>query len=328
LLEEATRKDQTFALAYCSIVSAQDELYVHREDDNEKPERRAAGDAAINEALRLKPSLAEAHLRLASHLYMVYRDYERAYVQLAIAQRDLPNSPEALSLKGALDRREGRWEESTEGLERAVALDPRNAMVLHTLQDNYFFLRRFRDSTRICDSLIDLEPDKPIFKFYKATTTLAETAELKNFRAVLDKLRPSSEGDWDITYSRLCASIYDRDWAAAKEILNNSGSEYFPFPEGGALVPRACIDLWIARLQGDHSKMEGSFATARDRLNQKVEENLEDASLLSALGLIDAALGRKEEAITEARHAVVLSNCMMTVLNESFSAKEKTCSIP
>jgi hypothetical protein len=53
---------------------------------------------------------------------MVYRDYERAYVQLAIAQRDLPNSPEAFSLKGALDRRKGRWEESTEGLERAVAL--------------------------------------------------------------------------------------------------------------------------------------------------------------------------------------------------------------
>jgi hypothetical protein len=43
--------------------------------------------------------------------------------------------------------------------------------------------------------------------------------------------------------------------------------------------------------------MEGSFATARDRLNQKVEENLEDASLLSALGLIDAALGRKERRL-------------------------------
>jgi hypothetical protein len=93
-------------------------------------------------------------------------------------------------------------------------------MVLHTLQDNYFFLRRFRDSTRICDSLIDLEPDKPIFKFYKATTAFAETAELANFRAVLNKLWPLSEGDWDMTYSRLCASIYGRDWAAAKEALN------------------------------------------------------------------------------------------------------------
>jgi serine/threonine protein kinase/Flp pilus assembly protein TadD len=303
LLEEATRKDPNFALAYCSIASAQDELYVHRNDDDEKPERRAAGDAAISEALRLQPNLAEAHLRLASHLYMVYRDYERARVQLAIAERDLHNSPEALSLKGALDRRQGRWEESTKGLEKAVDLDPRNPMLLHTLGDNYFFLRRFRESVGICDRLIELEPDKPIFKFYKATKLFAETAELKNYRAALDALWPLSEGDWDITYSRLCAAIYDRDWTAAKEILNSPGSEYFPFPEGGALVPRACIDLWIARLQGDHPKMEGSFATARDQLNQKVEGNLEDASLLSALGLIDAALGRKKEAITEARHA-------------------------
>lgn len=69
------------------------------------------------------------------------------------------------------------------------------------------------------------------------------------------------------------------------------------------MVPRGCIELWIARLEGSHPEMEGSFRAARDRLNQKVKENLEDASLLSALGLVDAALGRKEEAITEARHA-------------------------
>jgi predicted Zn-dependent protease len=303
LLEESIRKDPNFALAYCSIANAQDELYVHREDDKEKSARRAAGDAAINEALRLQPNSGEGHLRLASHLYMVYRDYERARVQLAIAERDLPNNPEAFSLKGALDRRQGRWEESTKGLEKAVDLDPRNPMLLHTLGDNYVSLRRFRDSLRMCDRLIELEPDKPFFKFYKATTLFSETAKLKNYRAALDALWPLSEGDWDITYSRLCAAIYDRDWTATKEILNSSGSESFPFPEGGALVPRICIDLWIARLQGDHANMEGKFATAREQLNQKVEESLEDASLLSALGLIDAAMGRKEEAISEARRA-------------------------
>jgi hypothetical protein len=41
------------------------------------------------------------------------------------------------------------------------------------------------------------------------------------------------------------------------------------------LVPRICIDLWIARLQGDHANMEGKFATAREQLNQKVEESLD-----------------------------------------------------
>jgi tetratricopeptide (TPR) repeat protein len=303
LLEEATRKDPKFALAYCSITCAQDELYARRNDDSEKPQRRWAGEAAINEALRLQPNLPEAHFRLASHLYMVYRNYERARVQLAIVQETLPNSSEALCLKGVIDRRQGRWEESTKGLEKASDLDPRNPLLLSTLALNYISLRRYRESERICDRLVELQPDKPIFKLEKAITKFAETADLKSYRVVLDALGPLLEGDEEMTYFRLCAAIYGRDWTAAEEILKSSGSEYFPFPEGGALVPRGCIELWIARLEGSHPEMEGSFRAARDRLNQKVKENLEDASLLSALGLVDAALGRKEEAITEARHA-------------------------
>jgi serine/threonine protein kinase/tetratricopeptide (TPR) repeat protein len=323
LLEKATQKDGQFALAYCLIASAQDELYVHRNDDSEKLQRRWAGDAAINEALRLQPDLPEAHLRLASHLYMVYRDYERARVQLAIVQQALPNSSEALGLKGALDRRQGRWEESTKGLEKAVDLDPRNPILLGNLNINYFSLRRFGESERICDRLIELQPDKPIFKVEKATTAFSKTAELKRYRAVLDALWPLLEGDEDIAYSRLCASIYDRDWTAAKEILNRSVSANFPFPEGGALVPRESIELWIARLEGDHPKIVSSFAGVRDRLNQKVEENLEDASLLSALGLIDAALGRKEEAIAEARHATE----MLPVLKDARDGPALACNL-
>jgi tetratricopeptide (TPR) repeat protein len=50
--------------------------------------------------------------------------------------------------------------------------------------------------------------------------------------------------------------------------------------------------------------METEFAAARDQLNQKVETHLEDVALLSVLGLVDAALGRKREAIEEAKRAV------------------------
>jgi serine/threonine protein kinase/Flp pilus assembly protein TadD len=304
LLEEATRKDPKFALAYCSIAAAQDQLYVHGIDDKEKLQRRAAGDAAINEALRLRPDLAEVHLRLAGHLYTVYGDYGRARVQLAIAEKALPNSPEALSLRGRFDRQQGHWEESTNWLEKAVDLDPRDPLLLNTLGDNYFFLRRFRDSERTCDRLIELEPDKAIFKVLKAGTAYAQTGDVKSYRAVLEALRPSLEGDGYITWFRFCAAVYDRDWTAAKEILRSSFAEYFLFSEVGALVPRTCVELWIVRLQGDHPKMEDPFAVGREQLNQQVEGNLEDPSLLSALGLVDAALGRKEEAIAEARHSV------------------------
>jgi tetratricopeptide (TPR) repeat protein len=95
-------------------------------DFDRTPERRALSDAAIAEALRLRPDLPEVPLATAFHLYACYRDYERARVQIAIAQRALPNSPDALALTAYLDRRQGRWLESTTALQKAIILDPRN----------------------------------------------------------------------------------------------------------------------------------------------------------------------------------------------------------
>lgn len=62
------------------------------------PERRALGDAAVNEALRLRPDLSEVHAAIAFHLYYCYRDFKRARVQIAIAAQALPNNPDVLEL--------------------------------------------------------------------------------------------------------------------------------------------------------------------------------------------------------------------------------------
>jgi hypothetical protein len=72
LLEEATQKDRKFALAYCFVAKAHDFLYFDRLDHT--PARRALGDAAVNEALRLRPDLPEVHLAAGfSPLYLLSR---------------------------------------------------------------------------------------------------------------------------------------------------------------------------------------------------------------------------------------------------------------
>jgi TolB-like protein/Flp pilus assembly protein TadD len=302
LLEEATRRDTQFALAYCLIAKAHDDLYAWNFDNT--AERRALGDAAVNEALRLRPDLAEAHLASACHLSVCYRNYERARVQLAIAQTALPNSPQALELTAYIDGLHGNWEESTKTVERAVSLDPRNPQLLQSLSRNYLHLRRYRDAERLCDRLIELNPDKPIFKLQKAAAVFFTTADLLSYRATLERLRPSMEESIDLAYVRLYAAVHARDWRAAGEIFNNSPSDDLPFLFYFVVVPRECIDLWISRLKRGQPPAERRFAAARDELKRKVDERPEDARLLSALGLVDAALGRKKEAIEEARHAV------------------------
>jgi serine/threonine protein kinase len=90
LLEEATQKDPRFALAYCSIAETHDSFYLF--DVDRTAERRALGDAAVKEALHLRPDLPEAHLAAALHLQIVYRDFEKAREQIAIAVQSLPNN--------------------------------------------------------------------------------------------------------------------------------------------------------------------------------------------------------------------------------------------
>ena len=58
------------------------------------------------------------------------RDYERALAEFEIARRGLPNESQAYLAIGAIQRRQGKWTESTANLEKAAALDPKNISVL------------------------------------------------------------------------------------------------------------------------------------------------------------------------------------------------------
>jgi serine/threonine protein kinase/Flp pilus assembly protein TadD len=303
LLEEATRKDPKFTLAYCVLARAHDDLYSYAFDKTHKtPERRALAEAAVNEALHLEPDSAEAHLALAYHLYSS-RNYERASVQIELAQRALPNSPEALWLAGTIDERLGRWEEATNAFEKAYSLDPRNPDIIYELAGNYAARRRYREAEQIYGRLDDVEPDSPESKLCKAGAEYLRTLDLKRYRAVVDSL-PSKEPYLSF---RFWFALSGRDWTTAKQLLDKNPDEDL-FSTGGVKVaiPRGCGAIFLAALQGLHPTMETGFGAARDQLAQRFETHPDDVELLSLLGVIDAFLGRKLEAIEEATRAVEL----------------------
>jgi TolB-like protein len=297
LLEQATRKDPQFALAYCLIANAQDTLYVNRIDYT--PERRALGDAALNEAMRLRPDLPEVHLVLAYHLNYL-RDFERARVQLAIAARSLPNNSDVLTLTAVIDEIQGHWEKATAGLERAATLDPRDPDVLNTLGSNYVCLRRYRDIERILDRLIDLYPDQPVLQLVKANCAFEENADVKAARAACEAVPPSVKGDPSVAGICVYISMCARDFAAAEEILNESPDKEIVFL--GAYVPRQIYTLWVEFLRGNHPSME-HFGAAREQLYRKVEADPTNPYLVAALSYADMALGHKEESIQEGQRA-------------------------
>ena len=302
LLEEATGKDPKFTLAYCLVARAHDDLYHWLIDKT--PERRALADAAVNEALRLEPDSPEAHLAAAYHLYSSYRNYERASVQIALAQRALPNSPEALWLAARIDRRRGRWEESTKTLEKAYSLDPRNPEIIGHLGLNYEGLGHYREAEQMDRRLGEVEPDNPLRKTGKARFEFLRTGAAASYQAALDSL-PSSIKDDVFASNRFWLALYARDWTGANQILGKNPDEDLIIGELVKVpIPRRCGEIYIAALQGMHPTMETGFGAARDQLAQRVEAHPDDVELLSVLGVVDAFLGRKQEAIQEAAHAV------------------------
>jgi serine/threonine protein kinase len=303
LLTEATRKDPKFALAYCSIAEAHAALYFWGFDRT--AQNRALGIAAADEAMRLAPNLPEAHLIVAERLIEEDENYGRASGEIAKAEGASPNNPNVFWFRASIDSRQGRWEESAKNLERAVTLEPRVPKLLLDLAQSYLALRRFRLAEQTYDRIIELKPDDPSLKIDKAYLfTFGEKADLANYLTVFRTVPSSLEDRVDIVSSHISAAIFARDWTKAKEMLDHSHNEEFVSMDyTQAKIPRGCVEIWLTRLQQHSPVIRSEFTAARDQLNRKVEESPDEPDLLSALGIVDAALGRKEEAIQEAKRA-------------------------
>src|SRR5438034_10497430 len=124
LFEQAIKLDPNFALAFAGLSMAESWLY-HSADPTAS--RRDKARLNADEALRLQPDLPEGHLALGFSYYYGDRDYQRALTEFEIARQGLPNEAQAYLAIGSIQRRQGKWTESTANLERAPAPDPKNA---------------------------------------------------------------------------------------------------------------------------------------------------------------------------------------------------------
>jgi Flp pilus assembly protein TadD len=252
--------------------------------------------------LRLQPDLPEVHLAYANHLYRGYRDYEHARVQLAIAKRDLPNNPEAIYLEAFMDRRQGNFEKAIQHFNEAIALDPRDPQPISDLAETLSYTRQFSAAERVWDQLINLAPDRPITKFQKEYfTTVLRTGDDTAYRSGVESLLASMPDDKLVLSEQLSLVFAHRDWQQAKQLLERmEGEDAGQFAYSAKPVPVGCYSILLARLQGE----QADSSHTRRLLSQKMESSPTNAQLLSASAVVDALLGRKEDAISEAKRAV------------------------
>jgi serine/threonine-protein kinase len=303
LLNQAIERDPAFALAYYQLAQAHDQLYIAGIDHT--PARLAMADAAIQSLTRLRPNSGEAHLALAKHLYWGYLDYDHAREELKLAQQSLPNDPLSFEILGFIDRRQGRWAESTKNLERAIDLDPQNSGFLKQLADSYFFLRRYADAERILDRVIAIDPKYSNMRAYRAAIELYWHGDTRPLRSTVEAILAEDprEGK-NVAQLWLEVSLCERDFGFAARALAampiaGCYDDFIPFP-------RASCEGVVAQMRGDKAAAYAAFSTARNEAAKLIADQPDYAEGLCVLGMADAALGNKEDAIREGRRAVEL----------------------
>lgn len=302
LLDQAIARDPDFFLAYCQLAAAHNYLYFFGLDHT--PARLALADGALKTIIRLRPDAGEAHLARADFLYRCYLDYEKARAELDIAKRTLPNNSDIFELTGYIDRRQGLWNESARSLQRAIALDPRNFFILQQIALSYQEFQQFRAMAAALDRALILIPHDLDTQVTRALVDLEWRADPRPLRETIRTIlsenpatAPDLAAQW--FYLALC----ERDAAAIAEALA-------AIPDSGTALdlnfPRSFCEGMAARARGDEATAHAAFLAAHAELERTVSEQPGYGPALCVLGLIDAALGRKDEALREGRRAIEL----------------------
>jgi TolB-like protein/Tfp pilus assembly protein PilF len=152
LLEKATQRDPNFALAYCALAKTHCDLGTHLE----------LAKTAADAALRLRPDLGEGHRELARYYFSV-NDFGRAYDELTVARRTLPNDPEVLRIAADTDRHQNRWADALANFQRASELDPRNSEVAYHLAQLYREMRRYSEREQLLPKYAASQPGRDLW---------------------------------------------------------------------------------------------------------------------------------------------------------------------
>src|SRR5437763_475471 len=303
LLDQAVAHDPMFLLAYCELARAHS--YVHFLGIDHTPGRVTLAKEARDAALRLDPDRAEPHLAAAMVAYHCYRDYDTALAEIAIAERGLPNNSSVFSLPAYIARRQSRWQECSRNLERAVKRDPRNVWLLTDAAQTYQYQRRFSEAAAAWNRILAVAPGDANTRMARALLDLESGADMQPGHETIRRIVTEDPSATDgIAEKWLYFALCRRDAA-------EMGSALASLPPEGIIpwnirIPRSFFAGLAARIRNDATGAETAFNATRVEMEEIVRQQPDYAQALCVLGMSDAVLGHKQDALREGRRAVEL----------------------
>ncbi len=296
LLERATELDPDFALAYVRQSYLHSRLYFFSVDRSE--ERRARSRTAVNRALEIDPDFPEAHWASAFYHYWCLSDYARAAEIFEAVQKVRPNiDPQVL---GYIQRRQGKWQECVDTLERAVRINPRDTQIIYELGGACLSLHRFESAEAYFDRVLEIHPDHLPAQLGKITIRIQKDGDITAARTLWEALPSHQLKD----YMGLTLDMLDKDYDSVLERLEALDYHYYEGQHFLFLKDLVIAEILTAR--GERVRAAPYADAARSLLETAVTAQAQDPRFHATLGLAYAYLGRADDAIREGERAVEL----------------------
>jgi tetratricopeptide (TPR) repeat protein len=303
LLNQALERDPSFFQAYCLLADIHTELYLLGIDRT--PERLKMAEHTLDAAARLQPDAGEVRLVRAQYLFRSRLDYSGALRELQIAGETLRNSPRLFELTGYIQRRQGYLEEGLQNFKRALELDPGNISILHQTAISYYLLRRYSDLVAVLNRALTIRPDDIETQVTRGSAELSWKADTRPLHQVIDSIRKNDPGKLpSIADTWLVSALAERNPNDAETALVALGDG--TFGTNSVQLSRRFGEGLLARMTKDDARARAAFIAARLEQDKVVKAQPDYGPAFCILGLIDAGLGNKEQALREGRRAIDL----------------------
>lgn len=302
LYVKAVALDPKFALAHARLASTRAEIFHYYEPlDSWKTRARSSAETA----LQLQPSLGEAHLAIGQCIYWFEQDYDAALIEFDAALRLAPNNSETGGLIAAIKRRQGKWDEALEGYRQMSRLDPQNPNITRNLLFTCTSMRRWADAAHEADRMRAMAPDSFVAKTQRGYVDFWWKGDTNSLKSILAEIPAETDPDGAVTACRWDRAMIARDYATASQVLDACPLNELSYLNGST-TPKSFMQGCVYLAQANPPAAQKYFEAARRNFEAAIKESPKNAERHANFGLVNAFLGRKEEAMREARRAVEL----------------------
>ena len=305
MYQRAIDLDPKFALAFARY-SQLESWIVHSYERT--PERRDKARSLAERALQIQPDSADGHLALGFSYYYGDSNYEAALKEFQIAQRGLPNDAGAYLAIGAIQRRQGKWAESTANLEKAASLDPKDSWSLQNLVFNYQMQRDFAAANKTVDRALQIQPEGLTLWEMKAKLAISERGDLSLAEKLLEKAKSmplSNEDRLKVLGGRFDFLLLQRKYKEALEVAQNCPDELFSSVPHSVAVKYFAVGVAQKGL-GNDPQARAAFLKAKSVAEENAKQKPDDPDAHIGLAKLHAWLGEKDAALAEAERAMQL----------------------